>query len=456
MQRPALPVASAAVLAGILLAGTLPSLSRAGDPAPGPSTTRPLSAVASLGKRMFFDPSLSGSGAMSCAFCHDPANHYGPRPGADTPVVYGGPKLDRPGLRTVPTLTYKELTPPFTIGPSNPESEAAEAAPMAVAETSDLVPFSATNAFAKLVVANRAPKQAKAGNTSANMVARGGLFWDGRAGTLQDQALGPLLSPFEMANTDIPSLARAVKAGYGKEIGQLFGAQILKDPTMTVDEAAYAIARFEIEDPSFHPFTSKYDAYLAGKAKLTPAEARGLKLFNDPKKGNCAACHLDTPGANGAPPMFTDYEFEALAVPRNPAIPANGDPAYHDLGICGPLRTDAAAHQAANCGLFKTPTLRNVASRPFFFHNGIYHSLTDVVRFYVERDTEPQKIYPKGPDGKPALYNDLPRKYWGNIDRIDAPLDRHLGEKPALDAAEIADVVAFLHTLTDGWHPPVR
>jgi cytochrome c peroxidase len=455
MRKPTLPFASAAVLAGLVLAGTLPSLSRAGDPAQAPAT-KPLSAVASLGKRMFFDASLSGSGAMSCAFCHDPANHYGPSPDADSPVVFGGPQLDRPGLRTVPTLTYKFTTPPFTVGPENPTGEAAEAAPMAVAENSDVVPFSATNAFAKLVVANRAPKQAKAGNTSASLVARGGMFWDGRAATLQDQALGPLLSPFEMANKDIPSLAAKIKAQYGKELGQFFGAQILKDPRMTVDEAAYAIARFEVEDISFHPFTSKYDAYLAGKAKLTPAEARGLKLFDDPKKGNCAACHLDRPSADGKPPMFTDFEFEALAVPRNPAIPANKDPSYHDLGICGPLRTDAAAHQAANCGLFKTPTLRNVATRPFFFHNGVFKSLEQVVHFYVMRETEPAKVYPRGPDGKLALYNDLPKKYWGNIDRIDAPFDQHRGDRPALTAAEIADVVAFLHTLTDGWHPGTR
>ncbi|MBI1218720.1 MAG: c-type cytochrome [Rhodobacteraceae bacterium] len=425
-------------LAGIILAGAA-SVSAADD----------LSAVATLGKQMFFDASLSASGAMSCAFCHTPANHYGPEPGIV--VEQGGPGMDQPGFRTVPSLAYKSLTPTFTIGPENATSEAAEAIPMQVAETSDVVPFSATSAMAKLVAANQAPTTAKTGNTSGNMVARGGMFWDGRSQTLQDQASGPLLASFEMANTDIPALATRIRASYGKPLGQLFGDQILSDDRMTVDEAAYALARFQVEDPSFHPFSSKYDAYLAGKATLSAQEAQGLKLFEDPKKGNCAACHLDKPDATGKPPLFTDFEFEALAVPRNPAIPANADPAYHDLGLCGPLRTDATL--AVNCGLFKTPTLRNVATRSVFFHNGVYTKLADTVRFYVLRDTQSDRIYPKAADGTVLAYNDLPAAYRGNIDRVDAPLDRHPGDPPALTDAEVDDIVAFLNTLTDGWHP---
>ena len=149
--------------------------------------------------------------------------------------------------------------------------------------------------------------------------------------------------------------------------------------------------------------------------------------------------------------MFTDYEYEALGVPRNPAIAADADPHYFDLGICGPMRDDVYARQAANCGLFKTPTLRNVATRHVFFHNGVYTSLKDVVRFYVLRETEPEKIYPRGPDGRVKIYNDLPPQYRKNVDRIDAPFDRKRGDKPALDDAEIADMVAFLETLTDGY-----
>ena len=416
----------------------------------GAASADSLSAVAALGRKMFFDPALSGSGAMSCATCHDPTNHYAPA--TDAAVALGGPGLDRPGFRAVPTLTYKSDTPPFTIGAENPTVEATDATPSAEARSRGTATDNPGRVMARLIAAMH--PAAKRGNTSAAPVPRGGLFWDGRAATLQDQALGPLLSPFEMANGSRSHLAAKLRKGYRRDLGQLFGAQILHDDRLIVDEAAYAIARFEVEDRSFHPFSSKYDAYLAGKAKLTPAEARGLRLFNDPKKGNCAACHLDRPGKDGSPPMFTDYEYEALAVPRNPAIPADADPAYHDLGLCGPLRTDPATRVARLCGLFKTPTLRNVATRHVFFHNGVYHSLTDVLRFYALRDSRPRAIYPTGKDGQVARYNDLPRRYWPNIDHVDAPFGRTPGTGPALSDAEIADIVAFLKTLTDGWHPP--
>ncbi len=183
------------------------------------------------------------------------------------------------------------------------------------------------------------------------------MFWDGRAGTLQEQVLGPLYSPFEMAINQ-HALYQRLKSDYGDEIARLLGEGVLADEKSAVEEAGFALARFEAEDASFHAFTSKYDYFLEGEAQLTPAEARGLKLFGDEKKGNCAACHLDQPGADGAPPVFTDYEYEALGAPRNPAIPANADPTYFDLGICGPLRDDFYAKQEANCGLFETPTLR--------------------------------------------------------------------------------------------------
>ncbi|MDE3027530.1 MAG: hypothetical protein KGH84_03925 [Paracoccaceae bacterium] len=427
------PTAPALVLASLLLAAA---------PAGAVNLAPPLSAVAQLGKKLFFDPALSGSGAMSCAFCHDPANHFAPS--NDLAVQLGGPGMNQPGIRATPSIAYKSLTPAFTMAPSNPVSEADEATPMAISQISDVTKDSATGASAQRLATKAAgPKK---GDTSGALVARGGLFWDGRADTLEEQALGPLLSPFEMANKDRHSLYRTIRKGYSAEIAQLFGAPVLADETQTLDEAAFALARYQVEDRAFQPFSSKYDAYLAGKAQLSPAEARGLKLFDDPKKGNCAACHLDTPSRDGHPPLFTDFEFEALGVPRNPALPANADAAFFDLGLCGPLRHDSFASQAANCGLFKTPTLRNVATRHVFFHNGVYTKLTDAIRFYVLRDTQPNKIYPTG-----HAFDDLPARYRGNIDRVDAPLDRHLGDKPALNEVEIADVAAFLQPLTDGY-----
>ena len=105
------------------------------------------------------------------------------------------------------------------------------------------------------------------------------------------------------------------------------------------------------------------------------------------------------------------------------------------------------------CGLFKTPTLRNVATRKAFFHNGVFRSLEQVLHFYVERETDPARWYAKLPDGETERYDDLPVQYRGNVDVVDAPYDRKIGEKPALDDAEIADIIAFLGTLTDGYQP---
>lgn len=86
-----------------------------------------------------------------------------------------------------------------------------------------------------------------------------------------------------------------------------------------------------------------------------------------------------------------------------------------------------------------------------FFHNGIDQSLEEVVRFYAQRDTHPEKFYPVV-NGKVQKFDDLPKRYWANLN-TDPPFDRKPGDAPALDEAEIKDVVAFLNTLTDGYQP---
>ncbi|HTT81355.1 MAG TPA: cytochrome-c peroxidase, partial [Stellaceae bacterium] len=233
---------------------------------------------------------------------------------------------------------------------------------------------------------------------------------------------------------------------------QLFGGAVLDAPRLLVAEALFAIGRYEIEDVRFHPYTSKFDYWLEGRARLDPAEVRGYVLYNDPSKADCGGCHLDLPGPDGTPPLFTDHQFEALGVPRNPALAANHDPAYIDLGICGPYRTDMA-NETQYCGLFTTPTLRNVATRHVFFHNGVYHSLQQVLDFYNFRDTAPQKIYPRRPDGTIAQFDDLPQRYRANIDESDPPFGRKLGAVPAMTPEDEADIIAFLKTLTDGYRP---
>jgi cytochrome c peroxidase len=186
--------------------------------------------------------------------------------------------------------------------------------------------------------------------------------------------------------------------------------------------------------------------------RLTQTELHGLRLFNDPEKANCAGCHLSKPSRDGLPPMFTDYEYEALGVPRNTALAANRNARYFDMGLCGPYRTDLAA-QTQYCGMFLTPTLRNSATRHAFFHNGVYRSLDQVLTFYNLRDLQPGKIYPRDTRGRVAQYDDLPENYHANIDKADAPFGRKPGDALPMTDADMKDIIAFLQTLNDGYRP---
>jgi cytochrome c peroxidase len=371
--------------------------------------------MAQLGRRVFFDTTLSSSGRLSCATCHSPQHAFGPPD--DRAAMPGGASLSREGVRAVPSLMYLERQPNFSIGPDDPTTESVSAA--------------------------------SAGGTA--LVPRGGLFWDGRADTLQSQALGPLLNPLEMDGGSVARVAAKLRRRpYARAFAQLFGPAVVADANALVGEALFAVGRYQLEEPQFHPYSSKYDAWLEGRARFTPAELRGYRLFNDPKRANCAACHVDQPTPEGFPPLFTDHQYEALGVPRNRALAVNRDPRYYDLGICGPLRTDLRA-QRQYCGMFATPTLRNAAARRVFFHNGVYHSLREVLDFYAERDTAPQRIYPLGADGRPARFDDLPPAYRANVDTADPPFGRAAGDVPALTPSEEDDVIAFLRTLTDGY-----
>src|SRR5262249_15524554 len=149
--------------------------------------------------------------------------------------------------------------------------------------------------------------------------------------------------------------------------------------------------------------------------------------------------------------LFTDFTYAAIGVPRNPDIPANRDSRSFDLGICG--RADHPLPASSQyCGMFKTPTLRNVATRRVFFHNGALKSLKDVIRFYNTRDTNPDRWYPVV-NGVVQKFDDLPAEFRGNIDK-QAPLDgRAVGSAPAMTEQEMDDLEAFLGTLTDDYQP---
>ncbi|MGK5037417.1 cytochrome-c peroxidase [Janthinobacterium sp. LB3P118] len=358
-----------------------------------------LTAAATLGEKIFSDQSLSVSGKQSCASCHNAANAHAQSD--HLAVQMGGPNGDAQGSRASPSLRYLNLTPAFFF--------------------------------------------AKDGTPT------GGINRDGRAQSLAEQAQRPFLAPHEMANASKEEVvARLKKTGYAEQFRQVFGGAIFDNPEQAFARLTFALQQYQLEDPAFHPYDSKFDAFLAGKVKLDEAELRGLALFNNPNKGNCAACHTSSVGADGKPPLFTDFSFDNLGVPRNPAIAATRDPAYFDLGLCGPDRTDLAG-RAELCGAFKVPTLRNVATRKVFFHNGAFTDLSKVTAFYVRRDTNPEEWYPLAADGSVDKFNDLPAQYRGNVNIVEVPYNRKPGMAPALSESEIADVVTFLGTLTDGY-----
>lgn len=280
----------------------------------------------------------------------------------------------------------------------------------------------------------------------------GGFTWDGRAASLGAQARIPLLASNEMANTGPADIVRKLRrTPYAALFRAAFGEHIFEEPERAFEAGLLALETFQHEPAEFFPYTSRYDAYLRGEVELTEQEERGAALFKDPQKANCASCHLGT-ARDGIPPPFTDFDYVNVGVPRNPRLRANRDPRYFDLGLCGPARKDLADRREY-CGYFRSPTMRNVALRDAFFHNGVFTSLRDVIRFYNERDLHPEKYYSRNADGGVHPFDDLPAGYPQNIDH-DPPLDRKPGDSPALTEPEIDDLIAFLNTLTDGYSVP--
>jgi len=360
-----------------------------------------MSAAARVGQQIFNDQTLSASGAMSCATCHDPSiGHASP---FTTPVAFGGQNLDVPGTRLPPAIGYLKFNSGFKFD--------IDGTPM------------------------------------------GGFFWDGRVNSLAEQGKKPFLGNNEMANLSAQDvISKIQRASYAETFKQVFGANIFNDPNAAFDRVGFALERFQSEDSSFAPFSSKFDAVTAGKASFTEQEVRGLAWFNRSDKGNCTACHPSTKPDNAPAALFTDFTYDSLGVPRNSDISANAVPTFFDQGLCGSTRTDLSGRTDL-CGKFKVPSLRNVALRKRFFHNGKFDSLEQVVLFYVTRDTNPENWYSKDSLGNVISYDDLPASVRGNVNVTEGPYNRKLGQAPALNAQEVADLVAFLQTLSDGYTP---
>lgn len=290
---------------------------------------------------------------------------------------------------------------------------------------------------------------------SIDQGAVGGHDWDGRAPTLHAQSALPLLAANEMANaSEAEVVAKLRKASYANAFKDTFGADVFDNDHRAFKWATLALEMFQQDPALFYPYSSKYDAYLRKQTQLTAQEQRGLDLFNAKDKGNCASCHVSRVSNAGAFPAFSDFGLIAVGVPRNNKLASNQDPNYFDLGACGPMRTDLK-DKTQYCGAFRTPSLRNVALRKTFFHNGQFHDLAQVIEFYASRDSNPAKWYPKNKDGTINKYDDLPVAYHGNIN-VDPPFNHKLGDKAALTDSEIRDMVIFLGTLTDGYQIPKK
>ena len=349
-----------------------------------------------LGKSLFHDTNLSEPIGTSCASCHNPDRAFGGNHGSTKGVPLGS-QAGVFGIRNTPSLMYGSYAPAF-----------------AVVHDSE-------------------------GDTPT-----GGQFLDGRVDTQAEQAKLPLLNATEMNNTDKASVvAKVAVASYADAFKAQYGADIFTRTDDAFDAIAAALQAYQ-HTAEFHPFSSRYDDYLRGNDTLSPSERRGMSLFFNPDKGNCVGCHAaDNSSSEPGDSLFTDFTYDNLGVPRNAAIPANADATYFDLGLGGPKRTLPNGDPSFN-GAFKVPSLRNVAVKEAFFHNGVFAHLHDVVAFYITRDTDPTRWYPGG-----AKFNDLPLEFHGNVNTAEVPYDRHPGEAPHLTTREMSDLVNFLRTLTD-------
>lgn len=335
-----------------------------------------------LGQKLYFDAALSEPAGQSCASCHLSTAGFAD-PDRELPVSRG---IDPAhfGNRNTSTTAYVSFTPEFHFD-----------------------------------------------DTEGLYI--GGFFHDGRAHTLEEQAKAPFLNPLEMANPDQESVVRKVAQGdYAALFEEVYGKGAFDNVDQAYDHIADAIANFERSD-FFSPFTSKYDYYLRGKAQLTEQELRGLEIFEDESKGNCAACHPSSIAEDGTLPLFTDYSYDNLGVPKLADSPFyQVDPKHNpegaaviDLGLGGVLNV------SAENGKFKVSTLRNIAATPPYMHNGIFSTLREVVEFYNSRDTDSRW-------GEPEVNENVNHDELGDL---------------GLTEQEVDDIVAFMLTLSDGYRP---
>lgn len=390
-------MAAALLLGPLLMAGASAYFDQYADPVQSEAEDAlKLPARARLGRLLYNDKNLSEPAGQSCASCHDVTAGFTDPNRAD-PTSHGvNRRLS--GNRNAPTAAYAAFSPAFHFN-------------------------------------------------EAEQLFIGGQFLDGRASSLEAQAKGPFLNPVEMGNSNKEQVVEKVRrSAYADQFRLEYGPRSLDDSEHAYELIAQAIAAFE-RSPIFNRFTSKYDAYLEGRTRLNAAEMRGLALFERADKGNCAACHPSAKADDGSPPLFTDFSYDNLGVPKNPlnrfySMPAQFNPQGHNFVDKG---LGAQVNLASEDGKFKVPTLRNIAVTAPYMHNGYFQTLRGVVDFYSSRDVKP--------GCKEALVKEsaaLKKGCWPTAEVGDNVNRDELGNLH-LSAKEIDDIVTFLHTLTDGW-----
>jgi cytochrome c peroxidase len=387
--------------------------------------------IEKLGEFLYKDEDLSSPDGMSCATCHDLRPEFAfTDPDTDLPVS-AGILPHRFGGRNAPSAGYAMYAPLFHFD-------------------------------------------------TVEGLWIGGQFWDGRAtgdvldDPLADQAVGPPLNPVEMANQTKDQVVNEIRqSAYAGLFEEVWGPGSLDDVEAAYDNMGRAIAAFE-RTPLFAPFDSKYDAYLqacldrhgkpddcaigkgpkakkAGEEIFTPQEWDGLLLFMNDVNDNdgilekgegamCVACHvadwidpaaLDNPVVVPAwspdgmvPPVFTDFTFDNLGVPKSTEYPIADQPI--DLGL-GAIVGDEDEN-----GKFKVMSLRNIGITVPYAHNGLFKNLKEITHFYNTRDD--------------------PAAGWAEPEYLDTVNFDELGNLGLSDADEDA-LVAFMNTLSDGYTP---
>jgi cytochrome c peroxidase len=364
-----------------------------------PHTLPPLTAREKVGQSIFLDATLSNPPGTSCSSCHDERRAFS----GDHSSTLGVAAGSRPGhfaRRNAPSVMYVKFVPPFHFALEDDDD---------VTES----PF-------------------------------GGLTWSGRADTVAEFVRLPLFDTDEMNNRSDAEIADKLRAApYATDLAREYPGA-LETPASAFKALGEALQAF-LTSETMSPFTSKFDDFLRHKVQLSPLEMKGLTAFESRAKGACNHCHLMYEhSTRPESSLFTTYAYDAVGVPRNRAIAANADPKRYDLGLCERTQKKVPSADAKWCGSFRIPSLRNVAVRQRFMHNGAFSKLRDVVAFYATRSTNPDLWYPHG-----AKFDDLPDRYRGNVNSTSFPYNRHEGAPPAMDDADIDAIVAFLETLTD-------